>query len=230
MRARILIIEDDESLRRGLGDHLAAQGWEIRAASDGENGLDLAFQWKADLILLDIMLPKVNGYEICTALRRERIDTPILMLTAKGQTEDVVRGLELGADDYVVKPFALRELMARVHALLRRRNSEATRYHFGGNGLLDLEARTFSCDGAKVDLTPKEFDLLAVFLRNAGRALSRDRLISDIWGHGLIVTTRSVDRCVKTLRTKLPESAARDLTSVRGVGYRWDGQVEADDH
>ena len=229
MRTRILIIEDDESLRRGLSDHLASQGWETRTAADGETGLHLAFEWKADLILLDLMLPKVDGYEICAALRREKIETPILMLTAKGQTEDVVRGLGLGADDYVVKPFALRELMARVHALLRRKNSEATRYRFGEHGLLDLEARRLTMDGSTVELTPKEFDLLATFLRQAGRALSRDRLLSEVWGHGLIVTTRSVDRCVKTLRSKLAGSTGRDLTSVRGIGYRWDGQVETDD-
>ena len=150
MSARILIIEDDESLRRGLSDNLSAQGWEIRSAKDGTEGLQLAFDWKADLILLDIMLPGVNGYEICQALRREKIDTPILMLTAKGQTDDVVMGLKLGADDYMVKPFALRELLARVQVMLRRTNATGTYYRFGRAGILHASARRLSLDGVNV--------------------------------------------------------------------------------
>lgn len=229
MSARILIIEDDESLRRGLSDNLSAQGWEIRSAKDGTEGLQLAFDWKADLILLDIMLPGVNGYEICQALRREKIDTPILMLTAKGQTDDVVMGLKLGADDYMVKPFALRELLARVQVMLRRTNATGTYYRFGRAGILDASARRLSLDGVNVELTPKEFDLLAVLIRHAGRALSREQILSKVWGNGLMVTIRSVDRCVKTLRAKLGPEDSRNLTSVRGMGYRWDGEVTSDD-
>lgn len=225
MSARILIIEDDESLRRGLCDNLAAQGWEVRAASDGEEGLQLAFDWRADLILLDIMLPGVDGYEICRALRLEKIDTPILMLTAKGQTDDVVMGLQLGADDYMVKPFALRELLARVQVMLRRTHVSSTRFTFAQDGLLDTSARRLTLAGKAVNLTPKEFDLLSVLLQNAGRALSREQLIGKVWGHGLLVTHRSVDRCVKTLRAKLGPSSSADFVSVRGVGYRWDGDV-----
>lgn len=226
MRARVLVIEDDASLRRGLCDNLDAQGWEVKSAADGEEGLELALSWRADLILLDLMLPRVNGYEICRAVRLEKMEVPILMLTAKGQTEDVVRGLELGADDYVVKPFALQELLARVRALLRRKSQGAARLVFGDGHVLDLEARTLSRHGVGVALTPKEFDLLAVLLQQAGRALSRDKLIGEVWGHGLLVTNRSVDRCVKTLRAKLEGAAGTDLRSVRGVGYRWDGVVE----
>ncbi len=229
MRARVLVIEDDGSLRRGLCDNLDAQGWEVKAAADGEEGLELALSWRADLILLDLMLPRVNGYEICRAVRMEKMEVPILMLTAKGQTEDVVKGLELGADDYVVKPFALQELLARVRALLRRKSQGATRFTFGTGFVLDLEARTLCKGDERVELTPKEFDLLAFLLREAGRALSREKLIGEVWGHGLLVTNRSVDRCVKTLRAKLEGSTATDLRSVRGVGYRWDGLVEMND-
>lgn len=226
MSARILVIEDDDTLRRGLADNLAARGWEVRTAHDGNQGYDTAFEWKCDLILLDIMLPGIDGFEICRALRREKIDTPILMLTAKGQTDDVVTGLQLGADDYVVKPFALRELLARVQALLRRRDDTPPRLILDGTGHYDFDARTLTIGGTPVELTPKEFDLLEVLLRNHGRARSRDQLLSDVWGHGLIVTQRSVDRCVKTLRTKLGP-LSQQLTSVRGVGYRWDGEVDA---
>lgn len=228
MNARILIIEDDESLRRGLCDHLASEGWEVKGAKDGDEGYELAFSWKSDLILLDVMLPGVNGFEICQALRREKVETPILMLTAKGQTEDVVQGLELGADDYVVKPFALQELMARVRALLRRQDEGVTMFSFGGDWQLDLSARKLMSGKMEVGLTPKEFDLLEVLLRGEGRAFSRDQLISKVWGNGLLVTARSVDRCVKTLRAKLGASTAKYLTSVRGMGYRWDGEVKTE--
>lgn len=229
MSARILIIEDDESLRRGLFDNLTAQGWEVRSASDGNEGLQLAFDWKADLILLDVMLPGVNGYEICQALRREKIDTPILMLTAKGQTDDVVMGLQLGADDYMVKPFALRELLARVKVMLRRTDTTGSRYTFAHDGILNATARRLTLQGKPVELTPKEFELLTVLLRNAGRALSREQLLAKVWGHGLLVTNRSVDRCVKTLRAKLGPNYTNELLSVRGIGYRWDGEVAGDD-
>jgi DNA-binding response OmpR family regulator len=229
MRARVLVIEDDASLRRGLCDTLDAEGCEVKATADGEEGLELALSWRADLILLDLMLPRVNGYEICRAVRMVKSEVPILMLTAKGQTEDVVKGFELGADDYVVKPFALRELLARVRALLRRRSQGASRLAFGDCYVLDLEARILIGNAREVALTPKEFDLLASLLRQAGRAVSREKLIAEIWGRGLIVTNRSVDRCVKTLRAKLKTSTATQLRSVRGVGYRWDGEVNEGD-
>ena len=218
---RMLIVEDDATLRIGLRDHFLANGWQVLVAEDGELGLEMAFEEKVDLILLDLMLPKVDGYEICNSLRREQIGTPILMLTAKGQVDDVVHGLELGADDYLVKPFSLRELDARVGVLKRRIDDGVKCYEFSGHRL-DLEARTLLRDGKEVQLTPKEFDLLVVFLRKQGRAMTRDQLLAAVWGNGLLVTSRSVDRCVKTLREKLSE-AAGNLVSVRGVGYRWDG-------
>lgn len=220
---RILIVEDDETLGIGLRDHFADVGWVVLLARDGEEGLRMAFEEKVDLMLLDVMLPKVDGFEICKSLRREGVATPILMLTAKGQVDDVVYGLELGADDYLVKPFSLRELDARVKVLARRIDGGKTEYEFPGGGLLDTRSRVVSIEGKKVALTPKEFDLLAVFLRKGGRALTRDQLLGEVWGHGLLVTVRSVDRCVKTLRMKLGAECSASLVAVRGVGYRWDG-------
>jgi len=217
---KMLIVEDDNSLRIGLRDHFLAHGWQVIVAARGDEGLELAFEEKVDLILLDLMLPGIDGYEICTALRREKLEVPILMLTAKGQVDDVVHGLELGADDYLVKPFSLKELDARVKVLARRIDDGVNEYQFSGHRL-DLKARTLTCDGEVIELTPKEFDLLAALLKKSGRALTREQLLSMVWGHGLLVTTRSVDRCVKTLRAKLGQAAAH-LVSVRGVGYRWD--------
>ena len=221
MSARILVIEDDENLRLGLRDNLEAQGWEVRDAADGESGLRLALEWQADLILLDIMLPGMNGYEICRSIRLEKIETPIIMLTARGQTEDVVRGLDLGADDYVVKPFALAEVLARVRRILDRSGPREERCALGGGLVLDFEAR--KVDGLDEELTPKEFGLLACLVKNAGRALSRQRLLREVWGPGLFVTDRSVDRAVKTLRQKIG-GAGDSLKTVRGVGYRWEGE------
>jgi two-component system alkaline phosphatase synthesis response regulator PhoP len=218
----ILIVEDDPTLGVTLRDHFQDAGMNVLRATDGQEGLRLAFEEKVDLILLDVMLPKVDGFEICRTLRTEKIPTPILMLTAKGQVDDVVHGLELGADDYLVKTFSLRELDARVKVLARRIDGGQTTYHFAGEGELDTSSRAVRIEGQEVALTPKEFDLLAVFLRKAGRALTRDQLLGEVWGHGLLVTTRSVDRCVKTLREKLGPHRAKSLVAVRGVGYRWD--------
>lgn len=217
----MLIIEDDETLRRGLLDHFRDTGWAVITAADGERGLELAFNERVDVILLDLMLPKIDGFQICEALRREKILTPILMLTAKGQVEDVVRGLETGADDYLVKPFSLRVLDARIGVLVRRLDKGQSEFEFGEGFRLDLVARTLKCREEVISLTPKEFDLMVVFLRRAGRAMTREQLLGEVWGHGLLVTTRSVDRCVKTLREKIGRAAAH-LVAVRGVGYRWD--------
>lgn len=220
MNARILVIEDDPDLRLGLRDNLAAQGWEVRTARDGDEGLELALGWKADLILLDIMLPGVNGYEICRSIRLEKLEVPVLMLTARGQTEDVVRGLELGADDYLVKPFALAELLARVRRMLERQGPAETRTALGGGLVLDVGA--VRVEGLDAPLAPKEFGLLQCLVGHGGRALSRGRLLREVWGPGLFVTERSVDRAVKTLRAKLGP-VGRSIETVRGVGYRWTG-------
>ncbi len=226
----ILIIEDDPVLLRGLKDNFEVQGYLVRTARDGQKGLDALLTAPPDLLLLDLMLPKVNGYEICQAARRRQLDMPIIMLTAKGQEDDIVRGLELGADDYVTKPFSIRELIARVKAFLRRQGLEATCYEFG-DCQLDLTAHKLFRKGKEIELTAKEFKLLEFFLKRTGRALTRDSILEAVWGDEVIVTDRSVDRCVTTLRAKIePDSRnPRFIHTIRDIGYRFE-HAEAAKH
>jgi DNA-binding response OmpR family regulator len=219
----ILIIEDDPVLLRGLKDNFEAQGYLVRTARDGQKGMDALMTAPPDLLLLDLMLPKVNGYEICQAARSRQLDMPIIMLTAKGQEDDIVRGLEVGADDYVTKPFSIRELIARVKAFLRRQGPDAAYYEFG-DCRLDLAAHKLFKDGAEVELTAKEFRLLEFFVKRAGRALTRDSILEGVWGDEVIVTDRSVDRCVTTLRSKVePDSRnPRFIQTIRDIGYRFE--------
>jgi len=224
MTARtILIIEDDPALLRGLKDNFEAQGYLVRAARDGQKGLEALLTAPPDLLLLDLMLPKVNGYEICQTARARQLDMPIIMLTAKGQEDDIVRGLELGADDYVTKPFSIRELIARVKAFLRRQGPDSAGYEFG-DCRLDLTAHKLFRKGKEVELTAKEFRLLEFFVKRAGRALTRDSILEAVWGDEVIVTDRSVDRCVTTLRSKLePDSRnPRFIHTIRDIGYRFE--------
>jgi DNA-binding response OmpR family regulator len=219
----ILIIEDDPVLLRGLKDNFEAQGYLVRTARDGQKGMDALLTAPPDLLLLDLMLPKVNGYEICQAARSRQLDLPIIMLTAKGQEDDIVRGLELGADDYVTKPFSIRELIARVKAFLRRQGPETACYEFG-DCRLDLTAHKLFKDGAEVELTAKEFRLLEFFVKRAGRALTRDSILEAVWGDEVIVTDRSVDRCVTTLRSKLEPDSRNPhfIQTIRDIGYRFE--------
>jgi DNA-binding response OmpR family regulator len=218
----ILIIEDDPALLRGLKDNFETQGYLVRLANNGQKGLDTLLAYPPDLVLLDLMLPKVNGYEICRAARARQLDMPIIMLTAKGQEEDIVRGLELGADDYVTKPFSIRELIARVKAFLRRQGAPAE-YDFGPFRL-DLAAHKLFRDGVEIVLTAKEFRLLEFFLRRAGRALTRDAILDAVWGREVVVTDRSVDRCVTTLRAKIETDAHHPIFihTIRDIGYRFE--------
>lgn len=220
----VLIIEDDPTMLRGLKDNFEFQGYSVRTAADGEAGLQAAIDGKPDLILLDIMLPKVNGYEICRLIRKEGLDVPIIMLTAKGQESDIVLGLNLGADDYVTKPFSIKELLARAQAFLRRRREAVPRLHRFGDCELDLDARRLTRDGAEVALTPKEFDLLAYMVGRAGRALSRDDILRSVWGYDVFVTTRSVDRCINTLRNKIEPDPQHPtfIRTIREIGYRFE--------
>jgi DNA-binding response OmpR family regulator len=222
-RKSILIIEDDAALLRGLKDNFAAQGYDVRTASDGRVGLDELLSSPPDLLLLDLMLPGVNGYEICRQARRRGLQLPILMLTARGQEDDVIRGLDLGADDYITKPFGIRELIARVKAFLRRQGSEAATCEFG-DCRLDREAHQLFRNGAPVELTAKEFRLLDFFLQRKGRALTRDTILNGVWGDDVIVTDRSVDRCVTTLRAKIEPDAHEPtfIQTIRDVGYRFE--------
>jgi len=225
--SRILIIEDDAALLRGLKDNFAAQGYEVRTAGDGQRGLDALLKDPPDLVVLDLMLPRLNGYEVCRTARERKLETPILMLTAKGQEEDIVRGLEMGADDYVTKPFGIRELLARVKALLRR-SPDTDQFEFGPFRL-DRTAHKLFKGSEEVELTSKEFRLLDFLVKHAGRALTRDTILDGVWGSEVIVTDRSVDRCVTTLRAKIesdPRSPAF-IQTIRDIGYRFEqGKAE----
>jgi DNA-binding response OmpR family regulator len=220
----VLIIEDDCTLLRGLKDNFLAQGYCVRTAGDGQEGLDSALEDPPDLILLDIMLPKVNGYEVCRVIRKHELDMPIIMLTAKGQEEDIVRGLELGADDYVTKPFSIRELLARAKAFLRRRELKPSDEYRFGDCLLDLTAHKLFKAGVEVPLTTKEFRTLEYFVRRVGRALTRNDILDAVWGSSVIVTSRSVDRCITTLRGKIEPDPRHPthIRTIRDIGYRFE--------
>ena len=222
----VLIIEDDATMLRGLKDNFEYDAFRVITAADGEKGLSAALSTKPDLILLDIMLPKVNGYEICRLVREHGLDCPIVMLTAKGQEQDIILGLNLGADDYVTKPFSIRQLLARANALLRRQRRSAVTRHCFGEFVLDVSSRRLTRDGRDIPLTPKEFGLLSLFLRLQGRALTRDEIIKHVWGYGVFVTSRSVDRCVNTLRAKIEADPAQPqfIQTVRPVGYRFEAE------
>ncbi len=220
----ILIIEDDPTMLRGLKDNFSFKGYRVKTAADGESGLNEALNSRPDLILLDIMLPKINGYEICRLIRTEGLDMPIIMLTAKGQESDIILGLNLGADDYVTKPFNIHELLARVNAFLRRRRQEEVRQFKFGDFTLNMDSRQLLRRGKEVDLTPKEFGLLALFIKRTGCALTRDEILKHVWGYDILVTTRSVDRCINTLRNKIepkPENPTF-IKTIRDVGYRFE--------
>ena len=220
----ILIVEDDPALLRGLKDNFEYEGYKVRCATDGESGLNAALDGRPDLILLDIMLPKINGYEICRLIREEGLEMPVIMLTAKGQESDIVLGLNLGADDYVTKPFSIKELIARVSAFLRRRREPKSQIHRFGPLELDLDAHRLRRDGEDVPMTPKEFGVLALLVERPGRAVTRDELLRTVWGYNVFVTSRSVDRCVTTLRKKIEADPRqpRFIRTVREIGYRFE--------
>jgi DNA-binding response OmpR family regulator len=225
---RILLVEDEPALARGLSDTLRANGFDVTVAADGERGLDAAVNGQVDLILLDVMLPKINGYEICRAVRAQGIDVPIVMLTARGQEQDVILGLNLGADDYVTKPFRSGELVARARAFLRRRGPAPTSFRFG-DCEVDLTARKVLRSGTEIDLTAKEFALLAYFGARPGCALSRDVILNAVWGNAVFVAPRSIDRCVTTLRAKVEPAPHRPIyiQTIREIGYRFEPNGDA---
>jgi DNA-binding response OmpR family regulator len=219
----ILIVEDDPTMLRGLKDNFTFKGYSVKTAKDGESGLNEALNSKPDLILLDIMLPGINGYEICRLIRAEGLDMPIIMLTAKGQESDIILGLNLGADDYVTKPFNIQELLARVNAFLRRRRHQEVRQFQFGDFTLNMDSRQLLRRGKEVILTPKEFGLLALFVKRSGCALTRDEILKHVWGYDILVTARSVDRCINTLRNKIERDpqAPIFIKTIRDVGYRF---------
>ncbi len=220
----ILIVEDDPSMLTGLKDNFEFKGYRVLTAADGEKGLDAALNATPDLIILDIMLPKINGYEICRLIRAEGLEMPVIMLTAKGEESDVVLGLNIGADDYVTKPFSISELLARSAAFLRRAKKEVEDVVEFGDLRLDRAARRLTRAGEEIELSPKEFSLLLYFVEKPGRALTRDDILNAVWGYDCIVTSRSVDRFVTTLRNKIEPDPATPvfIHTVRQVGYRFD--------
>jgi DNA-binding response OmpR family regulator len=227
MRTRILIVEDEPAMVAGLRDNFEYEGYDVISAGDGVRGLERALAEQPDLVVLDVMMPRMSGLDVCKQLKAKRPSMPIIMLTARGQEIDKVVGLELGADDYVTKPFSIRELMARVKAVLRRVSPPATTpevYRFS-----DVEVNTRSNEvrraGAPVELSSKEFALLAYFVAHPAETLSRDRLLDAVWGYENYPNTRTVDTHILHLRQKLetnPEEPRLFLT-VHGSGYKFVG-------
>ena len=221
---KILVVEDEENIRMALEDDLTLEGFQVAGAANGIQGLQMAKDDDYDLIILDLMLPRLNGTDVCKELRRTNISTPIIMLTAKSQEIDKILGLELGADDYVTKPFSPRELLARIKAILRRtsgKQAELSYYQFG-----DLEINFDKYEAKKkgqvIHLTAYEFSLLHLFLENKNKVLSRDFILDKIWGEEVYVTPRTVDTHIANLRKKIENNPADPIliVGVRGIGYK----------
>ena len=227
-KRRVLIVEDDASIMLGLQINLEAEGYTVLAAEDGERGLEMARTDRPDVVILDVMLPKMNGFQVLQAIRREGMMMPIIVLSARTGEMDKVTGLELGAEDYVAKPFSLAELLARVRAALRRgpRLPEVERsVHVFGDVRVEVAARTVTRGGTPVDITATEFDLLLCLIEARGVALARDAIFARVWGPNHHGTPRTIDNFIQQLRAKLEPDPQRPrhLVTVRGVGYRFDG-------
>ena len=222
---RVLVIEDDPAILRGLKDNLAAESYEVLTAPDGEAGYRLIDDEKPDLVILDLMLPRMSGYEVCRRVREEGNTTPILMLTARGEEADRVLGLDLGADDYVTKPFSIRELLARVRAMVRRLHPPKPKLdelQFG-DVVVDFKRYEARKGNERVEMTTKEFGVLQYLASRAGEAVRRDELLEEVWDYKNYPTTRTVDNHVASLRAKLETTPAepRHLLTVHRVGYKF---------
>ncbi len=221
---RILIIEDELPMRTVLKDLLEAEGYRVMAAADGESGLQRAVEEKPDLVLLDIMMPKLDGFAVCSELRRLSSPSAILMLTAKGQVSDRVQGLDVGADDYLIKPFSTEELLARVRATLRRvqRQTRAPARLLLGDAQIDLVKQTATRGRKPLHLTAKEFAMLRLMAESPGEPVSRERFLDVVWGYAAFPTTRTVDNHIASLRGKIERDpdAPRWIKTLHGVGYK----------
>jgi DNA-binding response OmpR family regulator len=222
---KILIIEDDISILRGLKDNLQYEGYSVITEINGEKGLELALKENIDLILLDIMLPGMNGYEICRKLKKEKQELPIIMITARGTEVDKVSGLDIGADDYITKPFSIPELLARVRAIFRRLTQVKNvpeEYSFGNIKLNFTEYKAFRND-EEIKLSGKEFAIIEYFIKHEGEVIHRHDLLNKVWGFEVMPSTRTVDNFIHDLRKKLEEdpSNPQHIISIRGVGYRF---------
>ena len=228
MKTKILIVEDDPHILLGLEEVLKSEDYDVASCNRGDQALDAVAKHRPALILLDVMLPGLSGYDICKQLRAKKVATPILMLTAKGQEIDKVIGLDLGADDYVTKPFGVRELLARIQALLRRSGSDASSQTADEKsfqiGSATIDPKTFQVKRGKTtgELTAKELKLLQFFHAHAGEVLSRDKLLNEVWGYNYYGTTRTLDQVVVQLRRKLGDHGGepRHLLTIHGVGYK----------
>jgi len=222
--ARILIVDDEPEIVRGLEDNLRFEGYQTAAATNGQDALALAQSDAPDLILLDIMMPRMSGWDVCRALREKGIEAPIIMLTARGEEVDRVRGLELGADDYVTKPFSLRELLARVRAVLRRPGprNRFEEFTFGDVRIRPRVRQVFKA-GEEIRLTRKEFDLLVFLVAHRGEVLTRERLLDEVWGYERFPTTRTVDTHILRLRKKFEADADQPvwILTLHGHGYKF---------
>jgi two-component system alkaline phosphatase synthesis response regulator PhoP len=225
---RVLLVEDESGLRLTLSDRLASEGYDVESAVDGASGLERATRGAFDLIVLDVMLPRMSGFDVCREARSRGVSAPILMLTARGEVVDKVVGLKLGADDYLTKPFDMSELVARLEALLRRRPSSSTpggdTYRFG-DIVVDFRRAEVTRRGAAIDLSAREFKLLRHFIAHRGATLSRDELLSQVWGYDEMPLTRTVDVHVAGLRQKIERNpkSPEHLITVHGLGYKFLG-------
>jgi DNA-binding response OmpR family regulator len=220
---KVLIIEDNSAMLRGLKDNFELKGYRVKTAQDGERGLKAALTEKPDLIILDIMLPKINGYEICSEVRKKNFDMPIIMLTAKDQEADIVLGLNLGADDYVTKPFSIKELMARAEAFMRRRGAEEPDVYEFDNYRLDTVAGTLKKNGKEIELTPGEFKMLHLFLQKTGCTLTSDEVRNAVWGYSRFITLQDIDQAVVALRNKIEPDPNNPtfIHTVKLIGYKF---------
>jgi DNA-binding response OmpR family regulator len=223
--ARILIVDDEPAILRGLADNLKRELHEVFTASDGETGYRLIHEKKPDLVILDLMLPKLSGYEVCRQIRAERMTTLVMMLTARGEETDRVVGLDMGADDYVTKPFSVRELLARVRALLRRTQPAKSGVDQLTVGDVTIDFRCYEArkGSQPIEMTRREFQLLQALASRPGEVVTRDQLLDRVWGMEAYPTTRTIDNHIAMLRAKLERDPAepRHLLTVRGVGYKW---------
>jgi two-component system alkaline phosphatase synthesis response regulator PhoP len=222
--ARVLIVDDESSIVLAVRDELVFEGFDVQSAADGPTGIQKALEWTPDVMLLDLMLPGMNGFEVCRQLRAAMPEMWIIMLTVRGQEVDRVMGLELGADDYVMKPFSLRELVARIKVGLRRQQLRQHAPRVFGDIEIDLPAHRVLKNGVEVELTPKEFGILALLVERAGQVVTRDEFCDHVWGSGVFVTPRVVDTHIASLRKKLERDPERPvyIQSLRGVGYKLD--------
>ncbi|HEY2382766.1 MAG TPA: response regulator transcription factor [Terriglobia bacterium] len=222
---KVLVVEDDAAILRGLADNLAHEGYEVVTAVNGETGYNLQKSERPDLIILDLMLPRMSGLELCRKLRGEGVQTPILMLTARSEESDRVIGLDLGADDYVTKPFSLRELMARVRALLRRIQAAVDLPNELQFGDVEVDFRRYVAirAGKLVEMTRKEFATLRILAARAGEVVTREQLLNEVWGYEAYPVSRTVDNHIAGLRAKLEKDPARPahIRTVHGVGYKF---------